>query len=293
VIIEIEPERFRVIGGETGRSGAEHFQALIDRGLRAQLQSQSMLTGKLMIEIDFHPDKPVKLVGGSSKYPEMPTVLTAFQEISKTLQEIPLEEIAHRVAGSLAGIEKMVNSPEAREATKALQETLQETAALVRGLNEKLDPLAASIEETLQDTRNLLRNTDKRVGSLASGLGKAVGDTRKLIRNADGQVTQVASSVDETVRDAQKVVRSVDGWVAPAADTFVSTSKAARAVLARAESTLGTVEGMTSESSSLRFEFTTALREISASARSLRILAEYLEQHPDALLRGKGGLGGN
>jgi paraquat-inducible protein B len=32
-----------------------------------------------------------------------------------------------------------------------------------------------------------------------------------------------------------------------------------------------------------------ALREIAAAARSLRVLSDYLERHPDALLRGKSG----
>jgi paraquat-inducible protein B len=31
------------------------------------------------------------------------------------------------------------------------------------------------------------------------------------------------------------------------------------------------------------------LREVSAAARSLRVLADYLERHPEALLRGKKG----
>jgi paraquat-inducible protein B len=52
------------------------------------------------------------------------------------------------------------------------------------------------------------------------------------------------------------------------------------------------VENTTREDSSLIVNLTEALQELSRAARSLRALADYLDQHPEALLRGKGGSGG-
>ena len=37
------------------------------------------------------------------------------------------------------------------------------------------------------------------------------------------------------------------------------------------------------------YQITTTLKELSAAARSIRVWADYLERHPEALLRGKGG----
>jgi paraquat-inducible protein B len=39
-------------------------------------------------------------------------------------------------------------------------------------------------------------------------------------------------------------------------------------------------------------ELETALKEISAMSRSIRQLSTYLDQHPEALIRGKGNPGG-
>ena len=60
----------------------------------------------------------------------------------------------------------------------------------------------------------------------------------------------------------------------------------------KADSTLGGLEGMVGEDSGVRHELYTALKELSAAARSIRTLADYLERHPEALLHGKGEYGG-
>jgi paraquat-inducible protein B len=39
----------------------------------------------------------------------------------------------------------------------------------------------------------------------------------------------------------------------------------------------------------LSVEAVRTMREVSAAARSLRVLSDYLERHPEALIQGKGG----
>jgi paraquat-inducible protein B len=46
------------------------------------------------------------------------------------------------------------------------------------------------------------------------------------------------------------------------------------------------------EDSALVYNLRNALKELSSAGRSIRVLADYLEQHPDALIRGKGSIGG-
>lgn len=53
VIAEFDPERWTLVGGERG--DVKRLQLVIDRGLRAQLQMQSFVTGQLMIALDFFP----------------------------------------------------------------------------------------------------------------------------------------------------------------------------------------------------------------------------------------------
>jgi paraquat-inducible protein B len=59
--------------------------------------------------------------------------------------------------------------------------------------------------------------------------------------------------------------------------------------LIQAEGTLKTIENMFADNSAISQELQTSLRELADAARSLRILSDYLERHPEALLRGKEG----
>ena len=93
---------------------------MIQSGLRAQLEMQSMVTGQLMIDIDFYPDKPLKLVGTKEiKLPkdviEIPTIETTMQKITETLEDIPLSQIAGSVNKSLKSIEGILTSKELTE----------------------------------------------------------------------------------------------------------------------------------------------------------------------------------
>jgi paraquat-inducible protein B len=48
------------------------------------------------------------------------------------------------------------------------------------------------------------------------------------------------------------------------------------------------MEGYTGANSPVRYELIKTLNELSAAARSFRTFAEYMESHPEALIKGKG-----
>jgi paraquat-inducible protein B len=62
------------------------------------------------------------------------------------------------------------------------------------------------------------------------------------------------------------------------------------AALRQARTVLKSADGVVSPDSALQTELKRMLRELSAAARSIRVMADYLERHPEALIQGKGGL---
>lgn len=242
VIIEIEPDRIEnpIIKENRKRQSTEEGIAdLVERGLRAQLQMQSLVTGKLMIDLDFHPEAPIRLIGSDPGYPEIPTIQTGLQELAEKIEKVPIEEIFEKLHSAVSGIEKVINSPEVMELFRNMNDTLNDVEKLVEDVNRHVDPLLNATTETVRDAQKLVRNVDGRVGTLAS-------------------------SADDAI-------------------------KAATVAIEQAQVTLKSVEKSAGDDSTLYFELNKTMNELSGAARSIRLLADYLNQHPESLLRGKGG----
>jgi len=245
-----------------------NMRALVARGLRAQLEMQSIVTGQLQIALEFYPEKPMVYAGIDKTVQEIPTIPTPLQELTKKLESLPIDEIFNKVNLAMDGIAKLVQSPELKESVANLNIALKDVQTLVRNVNDQVKPLSADVSETLRDTRKLIKNADSQVASLGPNLNEAIGDGRKLIKNIDGSVDSVRVSVVDMISTASTAI------------------KEAEKVLEELESTAKT-------DSVLMYRLTESLREVEKSARSLRTLTDYLERHPEALLGGKGESGGN
>ncbi len=108
VFVELYPERISVIGGERD---IKNVSRMIEKGLRAQLKMQSLITGQLMIELDFYNNKPA-VYAGDGKIAEIPTIPSSIEELTRTLANVPFDKIAEKLTKSIEGIERIINSPE-------------------------------------------------------------------------------------------------------------------------------------------------------------------------------------
>src|SRR5262249_3979557 len=126
------------------RAPQDALAALIERGLQAQLQTESFVTGQVFVQLDIppatFPEAPLRkaTTDPTTRLLEIPTVPTTFQEVSNTarkaldkLAELPLEEMLHTVEGALLGINRLVNAPEVLEAVRHLSVTLTDVQQVV------------------------------------------------------------------------------------------------------------------------------------------------------------------
>jgi len=87
----------------------------------------------------------------------------------------------------------------------------------------------------------------------------------------------IGGDLRKTLHDADALLKTLDTEVAPEA----------RSTLAAARATLESANGALQPDSALLQSTSDTMRELSRTAASLRALADYLERHPEALLRGK------
>jgi paraquat-inducible protein B len=105
------------------------------------------------------------------------------------------------------------------------------------------------------------------------------------------EYAKIGSDVERTLTSASKVLDRVDREIAPAArDTIVEARDAmveARKALVNAQRALASVERTAAGAEALPLEASDAMREVARAAESFRVLADYLERHPEAVIRGK------
>jgi phospholipid/cholesterol/gamma-HCH transport system substrate-binding protein len=276
VLVYVETEKAPVIPYNIDEATAEQLRKqgqyvfmkeLIARGLRAQLEMQSIVTGQLQIALDFYPDKPAVYTGIVKTVQEIPTIPTPLQELAKKLESLPLEEIFHNANSAMAGIAKLVESPELKDSIANLNTALKDVQTLVRNVDAQVKPLSAGISDTLRDAQKLVKNADTQVASVGTNLNETLGDGRKLIRNIDGSVESIKVDLQGTLTTATSALKE-------------------------AQVLIQELSASASQDSSLMYRLDETLREVGRAARSLGTLTDYLERHPEALLSGKGEPGG-
>ncbi len=196
VRIDLEPERTLSAQEQQGLDEEgmkkrlyERATFLVERGLRARLQTGNLLTGQLFIELDLFPDAKPAQLSFAGEYPEVPTLPR------------PLAGITSSVSRLLEQLEQL-----------PLKQTVKDLDALVVSVN------------------TLVERMDKEMPALAQD---------------------------------------------------------SRATLQAAAETLTALEGIASKDGEIGNQLYNALSELQAAARSIRVMSEYLERHPEALLKGK------
>jgi paraquat-inducible protein B len=135
---------------------------LIERGLRAELKLESLLTGRLFVEIDFYPDSPVLYRAQPGRdFREIPTVQSKLAVLTKTIETIPFEQVVQKVTSSLDAIERLLNSPELAGSIRSLEQTLQEVKKLAGGFQGEIQKVSGTLDQTLGEARGLVQEVRK------------------------------------------------------------------------------------------------------------------------------------
>lgn len=103
------------------------------------------------------------------------------------------------------------------------------------------------------------------------------------LQTMEAKVTDVITKLDKM--PLQQIGDELRKTIADLDQTVVS----ARGTLVSARGTLDNASSLTGPNSAQVQQLDSTLQEVSRAARSLRVLADYLERHPEALIRGKRG----
>lgn len=142
--------------------------------------------------------------------------------------------------------------------------------------------------------------------SITNSLSETVDGINQLVNSPDLKaslraIQQTMPKVDATLLNMQKLATTMDGSVTALTVSLEQTSEAARDAMQQAtlaikqtegalkatEAAIVNVNGMIDQDSPTFHEIRKGMREVSAAARSLRLLSGYIERNPRALIFGK------
>jgi len=187
---------------ESAKQRHAFFDHLVEQmGMRAQLQSGSLLTGQLFVALDFFPDVKKAQIDWNQTEPEIPSIPSPLPNLEAKLGSIltKLDSVQYEAIGT--DIRKLLNTS----------------------------------DQLMKDIDKALLNFDKSVTpemkAAIEAFRKATVSANKMMQNTDASLLSPDAPVQQELRDA--------------------------------------------------------MQEITRTARALRVLTDYLERHPEALLRGK------
>ncbi len=190
VIIEVKRGHVQMIGESHLPWQRPDLENLIQNGLRAQLKLQSLVTGQLYVDINFHPDTPVHLVSAlESGLPEIPAIPSSQEEIESTISELvreirqlPLKEMFTKLDSTLTHIDATVSQPE-------FQHSIRHLDRLLTDLDRGFTTLSRRMENNLVLSQALLRRMDESVPVLLENSAQALQKAQRTLDESERTLT--------------------------------------------------------------------------------------------------------
>ena len=253
VVIEINRSRLENELGVTNTAfSPENIKDYIERGLVAELNLESFITGQLFVEFGMKSDRADDVIYHLEK--------------ANGILEIPtLNSSLDQVTADIAQIISDVGALDLDE------------------LNQNINTVLVKASAMLENGSSMLEGIDSE--GISQSVTGAADQVAAFMASEDFKTSLTAmQGAFEEVRDTAESFNLSDGPLAKTIDTWT----------VQITETLDSLDSLTNDASALlqpdsnvRYEFENMIRELGRAARSIRLLSEYLERNPNALLTGR------
>jgi len=254
VLISLTPDKVVKMEGK-GHKEKSHdintfLKIMCDRGLRATLKSQSLLTGKLYIDLAILEDTEAIYHDKDGKYLEIPTVPSEMQQMARAMQSLDFTELATKFSNTMTALEKMSTSLEQALGSEASKENLATFFAsldrfhsILAKFDDNLLPLMAKLDTGLDKVSQLSDNTSNMIGHI------------------DDRIDPFFVTMNATMHDMGATMRTTEALMAG-------------------------LRQSTGVDSPLYYQLTDSINEMGKAAKSIRAFTEYLDRNPQMLIFG-------
>jgi paraquat-inducible protein B len=236
VYLDLHPESVSTVNGILP-AGEMSIERLVKAGLMAQLNTSSLVTGQLQLDLDLRPDiktVPVKIDLGLPEIPASP--LEAFQD---QLGHLQLRQLVDTSQRTLVSIQRI--SDQLGDRIGPLLDDVQKTSEAAR--------------DTFQVTINAVRQIQADATRTLSGIDQLAVEGRQQVAARGIELSHVLVEVGHTAHHVDTLSVSLNDMISPRSQT--------------------------------RRDLDAAIRDLAATASSLREFSHEVERNPSVLLSGK------
>jgi phospholipid/cholesterol/gamma-HCH transport system substrate-binding protein len=200
VIIDVDRSQVLARGASGEALETSGFDEWIKRGMRAQLATESLLTGLLYIDLDLHPNTPIKFVLESEgPYREIPTVQTDLAQLQERLTQvlekfdkIDFQALVVSITDAANSIKTLTGSPELKATLESLKGTV------------------ANLNQAVISARTLLNNANAKVGPLIADIRESSDEANKTMKETRAALVSLQQTLDPDAPLAVHLNRTLD-----------------------------------------------------------------------------------
>lgn len=217
--------RFDADAGAGGQRFDRLVEPLVARGLRAQLQTQSLLTGQAIVALDLYPDRAGYVrEPNETNLPAIPSIPSRIdqaadllRELADSLRNLPLREMVESASRTLQAVERLARAPETHDALVTLSATLTNLEQVTRQLQRQLPPILEHARQgghewsgalvELRQTAQTLQQTLVQIQTLAGETRHNLGQESEAqfqLLEALQQLSRASKALQRTAEDLQQ-----------------------------------------------------------------------------------------
>ena len=189
------------MGGPDGPR-LSNVPGLVQRGLRAKLILQSVVTGQTAIDLDFKPDTPLHLLGGAhAATPEIPAIHDKLDALLEQLSNLPLSDLVN----------------DTRRTMDSLDKTLKATQLAVSSASAQLQATGVQASKTLATGAQAMQALQRQSATTLASIQRLSETSRDVVLQTRPELVRTLQGTQEAAQAAQAAMANLADLSAPGA----------------------------------------------------------------------------
>lgn len=221
IYIELDSDKFNLPEGVVldAKDGPDYLEDLLNRGFRARLASQSLLTGQLMVEIDFFPITEAGDFSGKVAYykgrPIIPSIPSRIDSLMQRFNTLPIEQLTQNILDITDDIRTLLSRGE-----------LEKTIAAVNRMIADFQSISGPMKEAVASFNAFAKNSAKLSGHAGGMVNDFHAKSNDVLNNLNASIV----TLNATLKDARGLVAPASLPVLELTRTLRELSEAAKAI---------------------------------------------------------------